>query len=117
MGRKDVHERTAEGLRLFVRVAPKAGRSGLVRIERDAAGDARLRVAVAEPPDRGRANAALVKLLAKILGLPKSRIRIMAGETARTKTLLVEGDATVLARRLEEELAAAGIGIDGSRTP
>ncbi|RMF12429.1 MAG: DUF167 domain-containing protein [Alphaproteobacteria bacterium] len=114
MARESVHEGTAAGLKLYVRVIPKAGRRGLERIERDAAGDAWLKVAVTEPPDKGRANAALVKLLARILGLPKSRIRIMAGETARTKTLLLEGAAGEIARRLEQELAKAGIGTDGS---
>lgn len=114
MARESIHEGTAAGLRLFVRVIPKAGRRGLVRIERDAAGDAWLKVALTEPPDKGRANAGLVKLLARILGLPKSRIRIMAGETARNKTLLLEGAADEMAARLARELKKAGIGTDGS---
>ncbi len=114
MARDRIHEETAAGLKLFVRLVPKAGRRGLVRVERDAAGDAWLKVAVAEPPDKGRANAGLVRQLARTIGLPKSRIRIMAGQTARTKTLLLEGDAAALAARLAQELEKAGIGTDGS---
>ena len=59
-----------------------------------------LRVRVKAVPDRGKANAAVVALLAKALDVPKSRIRVTAGETARLKTVVVEGDGALLAERL-----------------
>jgi uncharacterized protein (TIGR00251 family) len=48
-------------------------------------------VRVAEPPVDGRANAALVKLIAKRLGVAKARVRIISGERSRDKILRVEG--------------------------
>ena len=52
-----------------------------------------VRARVAAPPVGGQANAALVKLLAKRLGVPKSRISVVRGETAREKVVRVEGHA------------------------
>ena len=55
-----------------------------------------LKARVTAPPEDGRANAALIKLLAKTWRLPKSAITIVAGQRDRTKTLLIEGDAKAL---------------------
>ena len=57
----------------------------------DADGRPLLRVRVAAPPVEGEANAALVKLIAKILGLPRSAVRIASGETARIKVIEIDG--------------------------
>ena len=46
---------------------------------------------VAAPPVDGRANAALIRLIAKTLGLPVRAVRIAAGEQARTKQVEIEG--------------------------
>jgi uncharacterized protein YggU (UPF0235/DUF167 family) len=51
-------------------------------------------------PDKGRANAAVVALIAKALEVPKSAVAVVSGETARLKTVLVSGDAATLAERL-----------------
>jgi len=59
-----------------------------------------LRVRVKAVPDKGKANAAVIALVAKALGVPRSRISVAAGETARLKTLAVEGDGTLLATKL-----------------
>jgi uncharacterized protein YggU (UPF0235/DUF167 family) len=53
----------------------------------------------------GAANAALCAFLAKQIGISKSRIRIVSGETARLKIVLLSGDGTSLERRLLELLA------------
>lgn len=50
-----------------------------------------VRARVAAPPVGGQANAALVKLLAKRLGVPKSRISVIRGETARDKVVRITG--------------------------
>jgi len=68
-----------------VRVQPKAKRAGLLGVH---AGQ--LKVAVTEPPERGKANEAVIKLLAKQLGLSRSQLAIVAGKAARTKTLRIE---------------------------
>jgi uncharacterized protein len=43
-------------------------------------------------PDKGKANAAVIALLAKTLGLPKSSIAVTAGHTARLKTIRIDAD-------------------------
>ena len=50
-----------------------------------------LKVRVSAPPVEGEANAALEKLLAKALGLPKSAVAVAAGQTARVKQLAIRG--------------------------
>lgn len=50
-----------------------------------------LKARVAAPPVEGEANAALVRLVAKALGLPRSAVRITSGETARVKVLDIDG--------------------------
>lgn len=59
-----------------------------------------LRLRVKAVPDKGKANAAAIALLAKALDIPKSRISVVAGETARLKTVMVEGDGAALAKTL-----------------
>lgn len=90
----------ADGVTLAVRLTPKGGRDAVEGIGRDGAGRTHLRARVAAPPVDGAANAALVKLIAKALGLPKSTISITAGDAARVKTLRIAGDATEIEARL-----------------
>ena len=63
-----------------------------------------LRLRVKAVPDKGKANAAVIALLAKALGVPKSSVTLIAGDTARLKTVAVEGESEDLARRLAELL-------------
>jgi uncharacterized protein YggU (UPF0235/DUF167 family) len=60
-----------------------------------------IRVRVTAVPDKGKANAAVIVLLAKALGVPKSAISVVSGETARLKTIAVAGDPAELAGRVE----------------
>ncbi len=87
-------------LRLRVRLTPRGGRD---RIEGwiDADGERLLKVRVAAPPVDGAANAAVIALLAKALRLPKSSLTLVAGETARIKTVAIAGDAAELVPRIE----------------
>lgn len=84
---------------MAVRLTPRAGRT---RVEGPAehAGETVVKVAVAEPPEKGRANAALLKALAKEWRLPKSAFKITAGARARRKTILIAGDPSALMERL-----------------
>ncbi|TDB38990.1 MAG: DUF167 domain-containing protein [Actinobacteria bacterium] len=50
-----------------------------------------LSVRVTAPPEDGKANAAVCKVIAKALGVPKSAVRVTRGETSRHKTVEVEG--------------------------
>lgn len=53
--------------------------------------DGRLKVSVTQAPEKGKANQAIVKLLAKSLGLSRSQIELVSGETSPQKTFLVSG--------------------------
>jgi uncharacterized protein len=53
--------------------------------------DGRIKIAVTSPPVDGEANAAVIELLAKALGVPKSAIEVVAGASSRRKTLRVHG--------------------------
>ena len=85
------------GLSLFVRVTPNAGRDAIEGVELRDDGSAVLRLRVKAVPDKGRANAGVVAVLAKALGVPKSAITVTSGETARLKTLAITGDSATLA--------------------
>lgn len=93
-------EARADGLVLHLRVTPNAGADRIEGLEVRDDGHEVLRVRVRAVPDKGRANEAVIALLAKALGVPKSSISLLAGETARLKTLAVAGDAAALADRL-----------------
>lgn len=60
---------------------------------------------VLEPPEGGRANSALIKLLAKTWGLPKTRITLLSGHKERCKTVLLAGEASGLEADLRRWLA------------
>ncbi len=77
--------------RLAVRLTPRGGGDRIDGWGEDAQGRPLLKVRVSAPPVEGEANAALEKLLAKALGLPKSAVGVAAGQTARIKSLIVRG--------------------------
>ena len=93
--------RTATGLRLIVRLTPRGGRDALGGVRRDQAGRAQLLARVSPPPVEGAANAALVRLVAKALGVAKFAVTLVSGETARIKTLEIAGDPAKLAQTLK----------------
>lgn len=90
------------GLLVDLRLQPNASRDRVEGFVRPDDGATLLKVRVSAPPEAGKANAALVKLLAKTWKLPKSSLSLVAGQTARRKTLLIAGDPVALQRRLEE---------------
>jgi len=63
----------------------------------DAAGVIRLKVRVRAVAEKNKANRALEKLIAKKLKIGKTAVRVVSGETNRTKIIRVEGDAAELA--------------------
>jgi hypothetical protein len=89
------------GLRLMVRLTPRAGRDALGGLREIEPEQPLLLARVAAPPLEGAANAALVKLVAKALGVSKSAVTIAAGETSRIKALDIAGDAAALEAALE----------------
>jgi uncharacterized protein YggU (UPF0235/DUF167 family) len=89
------------GLRLNVRVTPNAGADRIDGFEIRADGNSVLRLRVAAVPDRGKANAAVIALLARALAIPRSAVTLTAGETSRLKTLHLDGDPVRLAAALD----------------
>jgi len=92
----------ADGLRLRIRVQPRASRTRIVGPQGDC-----LKVAVQAPPVDGAANAAVIALIAAWLGVAKSRVAILRGDTARAKTLrLSDGPAEQMLARVNAALAS-----------
>jgi uncharacterized protein (TIGR00251 family) len=76
----------AEGCVVSVRAQPGARRNGIVG---EQAGS--LKVAVTAPPDKGRANDAVIEVLVKALGVKRSQVELVSGPTNRQKKFLVRG--------------------------
>ena len=89
----------AASTRLRLRVAPGARRAGVVGRHGEA-----WKIRVAEAPERGRANDAVVALLAQTFALPREDVRLVAGHGGRDKVVEVDGIEPDEAERL---LAAA----------
>lgn len=77
---------TSEGATLKVRVAPGAAREAILGPYGDA-----LKVAVREPPEKGRANEAVERLLAAAVGARASDVKVVRGHAARDKVVLFRG--------------------------
>lgn len=91
---------TAEGLLLPIQAQPKAKKNAVTGIH-----DGRLKVAVTQAPEKGKANDAILKLLAKSLGVKRSQLELVSGETSSKKTLRVTGIAAdSLAQRITDLL-------------
>lgn len=90
-------------IRLPVKVTPKASADRIQGWAADEDGERVLKIAVTAVPEDGKANKAVIALLAKRLKLPKSAIEIASGHTARRKTLLIDGDEALLAQHLTEQ--------------
>ena len=88
----------AEATRLRLRVLPGAGRTGIVGRHGDA-----WKLRVTSPPERGRANAAVLRLLADALGVPERSLVLVSGHASREKIVELHGlDGHEAERRLEE---------------
>ena len=89
---------------LKLRVQPGAARTGLAGWHGDA-----LRIRVSEPPSRGLANAAVVSLLARHLGIHRRDVTIVRGHVSRDKVVRVRGmDAEELLQRLASDAGGTG---------
>lgn len=87
----------AEGILLPVRARPGARRTG---VQGEQAGA--LKVAVSAPPEDGRANQALIEELRKALGIKRSQVELIGGQTSRDKRFLIRG---VTRAELEDRIA------------
>ncbi len=88
-----------DGCTLSVKVHPGARRNAVTGVQ---AGS--LKISLTTPPTDGRANAALIALLAELLNIPRSRIQLLRGATSRSKTLHIQHSSPSL---ILEALSAA----------
>ncbi|MGJ3260010.1 MAG: DUF167 domain-containing protein [Rhodospirillales bacterium] len=96
-----------EGLEVRLRVTPRASRDAIGEVVADGKGKGAIKIAVTAVPEKGSANAAVIKLLAKAWRLRKSDMRIVQGATDRNKTLRIAGDGRELMTRLSRLLTSA----------
>jgi len=101
---------TAETTRLRVRVSPGAGRTALIGRHGDA-----WKVRVTEAPERGRANEAVLRLLAETLALPRTAVTLVSGQGGREKIVELTGmGPALIERRLTSAAKAVRPGAGGS---
>jgi len=93
---------TADGARIAVRLTPKSSENAIRGVARDADGSVHLKAAVTAAPEGGKANVALLKLLAKTWKLPKTSLSIASGPTSRRKVVLISGEPDALLARLKK---------------
>jgi uncharacterized protein (TIGR00251 family) len=86
---------------LAVRLTPKGGRDSVDGVEQLADGRSVLKVRVRAPASEGEANAALVKLIAKTIGIASREVELVAGMSSRVKRLKIAGNSAALAAALE----------------
>ncbi len=71
---------------LKIHVQPRASKNEVLGLSEDV-----LRIRVTAPPKAGRANEAMITLIAESLGVPKSRIKLFKGRASRNKSIVIEG--------------------------
>lgn len=99
----------ANRLRVRVRATPRAGRDSVGGRAPSPNDEPILRVAVVAAPDDGAANAAISALLAKAFDVKARAVTLLSGAAQRAKVFEIEGEASRLAARLDELLAAEGV--------
>jgi uncharacterized protein len=101
---------TRGGLRLLIRLSPRAKANRLNGVAAAAGGGRVLAAMVKAPPEGGRANAALLQLLAEEWRMPRHQFSIVAGAASRHKTVHIAGDPRELLDRLALRMAAVARG-------
>jgi uncharacterized protein (TIGR00251 family) len=94
------------GVSVALRVTPRGGRDDIDGLETLANGRTVVKVRVRAIADGGEANRAVTELLAKALGVPKAKVRILSGATSRLKQVAVDGDPARLGDALRRLTAA-----------
>ena len=94
------------GISVALRVTPRGGRDDIDGIETLANGRSLIKIRVRALADGGEANRAVMDLLAKTLGVPKARVKILSGATSRLKQVAVDGDPKLLGDTLRKAVAA-----------
>jgi uncharacterized protein len=94
-----------DGVRVTIRLSPRARADRLIEIAMAADGRRVLKVSVTAPAQDGRANEALLHLLARAWHLPRRDLSIVAGWTSRSKAVRLAGDPQQLIDKIAPEIA------------
>ncbi|MEA2887140.1 MAG: uncharacterized protein QOD11_1500 [Bradyrhizobium sp.] len=97
---------STRGVSVALRVTPRGGRDEIDGLETLANGRVVVKMRVRAIAEGGAANRAVVELLAKALGVPKTKIRVLSGTTSRLKQIAVDGDPAKLGDALRNLTAA-----------
>jgi uncharacterized protein len=97
---------STQGISVALRVTPRSGRDDIDGLETLANGRTVVKVRVRAIADGGEANRAVTELIAKALGVPKAKVRILSGTTSRHKQIAVDGDPAKLGESLRKLTAA-----------
>ena len=92
--------KTATGATFRVRVQPGASKNEIVGVREDA-----LRIRISAPPVQGKANKALISLLASQLGVKKSEIEILSGHTSKIRKIKALGEGAKIEKNLQHFLS------------
>jgi uncharacterized protein (TIGR00251 family) len=106
---RDPWRYSTQGISVALRVTPRGGRDDIDGIETLADGRSVVKIRVRAIAEGGEANRAVTELLAKALGVPKARVRILSGATSRLKQMAVDGDPRRLGEALRKATAVAPI--------
>ncbi len=96
--------RKADGVVLHVRLTPKSNAARIAGVE-DYGGKPVLKAFVTTPPEDGKANAALLALVAVWLGVSKSAVALASGQKSRLKSVAVDGEPDKLLEKISILLA------------
>ena len=88
------------GISVALRVTPRAGRDDIDGIETLSDGRSVVKLRVRVIADGGEANRAVVALLAKVLRVPKAKVRLISGATSWLKQVAIDGDPAELGEAL-----------------
>jgi uncharacterized protein (TIGR00251 family) len=97
---------STQGISVALRVTPRGGRDEIDGVEMLANGRAVVKIRVRAIAEGGEANRAVMEILAKALGVPKAKVRLLSGVTSRLKQLAVDGDPQRLGEALRALTAA-----------
>ena len=101
----DPWRHSTDGISVALRVTPRGGRDDIDGLERLADGRTVVKVRIRAVAEGGQANRAVTELLAKALGVPKGKVRILSGATSRLKQIVVDGDPAALGESLRKAVA------------
>ena len=99
-----VFEEKQQNVILRIRLSPNSSVCKINGVFINDKGEAFLKISVISIPEKGKANEELIKFLAKALGIAKSDIRIIAGDTDRCKKLCISDDKEKVITKINQWL-------------